>query len=141
VHVHDTETFAEVLKLEAQSAGGSQKPITCMAVSADGSKVASGDNHRYVYVHDAASREECGKFAHHSQGILSISLSSDGNMMSTVGNDMCFGLVDLQSGKHIKEKEGHGRKIIQMTTMLHDGRVATTGDDCAIRLWNLTVPE
>lgn len=59
VHVHKADgSFEEVFTFEKHT-----KNITAMAVSADGTKVATGDNYRYIYVHDAATHTETGKYA------------------------------------------------------------------------------
>jgi len=136
VHVHDTETFAEVHLFEKHRADGK---ISCCAVSADGTKVATGDSLRNAYVHDAASRETAGHFAHHTAGLVCLSLSADGSHLASVGSDMSFGLADIATKKTTKVANPHAMKVPTHCAILHDGRIATSGYDCAVRVWRTSV--
>ena len=109
-----------------------------MAVSADGKKIASGDAYRYTYVFDAESHEEMGKFAFHPASLLNLAFSDDGDHLVTVATDMSFGYINLASGKHKQVKNPHGDKKCQKAMIMPDGKVATAGDDCCIRIWNLS---
>lgn len=107
VHVHSAEDFSEVSLFEKHRADGK---ITTCTVSADGTKVATGDSLRNIYVHDAASREDIGHFPHHTAGIIDISFSADGSHLATIGTDMSFGLCDIANKATTKVKNPHGMK-------------------------------
>jgi WD40 repeat protein len=92
VHVHDATSFEEVHLFEKHRADGK---ISCCTVSADGTKIATGDSLRNIYVHDAASRADIGHYPHHTAGTVSLAFSADASHLSTIGSDMSFGLVNL----------------------------------------------
>ena len=53
------------------------KGITCMARSHDGSKIASGDLYRYIYIWDTASKVDITAIGEHKDKITSVNFSKD----------------------------------------------------------------
>ena len=133
VHFHKCDDFAETAKFE----GHNDQSITCMAVTADGKTIASGDKYRYTHVLDAASHEGTSKYAFQPASVVSVAFSEDGSQLAIVATDMSFGVVNLADGKHKHVKNPHMDKKPQLCAFLPDGKLATAGDDCAIRIWDV----
>lgn len=76
-----------------------QKAVTCISVSNDGTKVASGDAYRYVYIFDTAERKDIGCQAYHQAKVLGVAFSQDGERVATIGNDLTIGVIDVAAKK------------------------------------------
>lgn len=61
-----------------------QAKVTVLSVSADGKFVASGDDYRYIFVHDAESKAEVQMLAHHKSGLRHVELSADGSRVASM---------------------------------------------------------
>ena len=92
IHVHCAKTFAEKQVIEKHS-----KAVTCMAVSADHSKVASGDAYRYIQVWDANSKAEVASIGTHKDRILVVCFSHSGEQLLSTTFDMAYGVTDLST--------------------------------------------
>ena len=105
VHVLKVEDMSEVYKFDKH-----QKAVTSIAVSEDGSKVASGDGHRYFHIHDAATHATIGSHGYHKGTIYSLSFSEDASKLCIVSQDLSFSVFDIASGKSKVVKKPHDEK-------------------------------
>lgn len=74
IHVLNNEDYSEVHLFEKHT-----KAITALAVNSDGTKVASGDAYRYIYVHDAQSKAELHEVNFHKDKIESLCFADEVN--------------------------------------------------------------
>ena len=132
VHVLKSDDFSEVGTFAKHT-----QAVTCMTVSKDGKKIASGDSYRYTYVCDAESMQDTGHYAFQPCAVMDLSFSDDGSHLSTVANDMTFALINLDTKQHKLVKNAHDDKRMKTCKVMPDGKVMTSGEDCAIRIWNL----
>lgn len=73
--------------------------MSLLSVSADGKFVASGDDYRYIHVHDAESKALVQSLGYHKSSIRHMNLSSDGSRIATMSVDLTFGIADVASKK------------------------------------------
>jgi WD40 repeat protein len=132
IHILKSDDFSEVGTFAKHT-----QAVNVMTVSKDGKQIASGDSYRYTYVCDAESMLDTAHYAFHPASILDLSFSDDGNHLATVATDMSFALIDLQAKTHKQVKNPHFDKKPRTCMVMPDGKVATSGEDCAIRIWNL----
>ena len=132
VHILKSDDFSEVGTFTKHT-----QAVTVMTVSKDGKKIASGDAYRYTYVCDAESMQDIGHYAFHPASVMDLSFCHEGTHLATVATDMSFGLIDLETKTHKQIKNPHGDKKPKTCVVMADGKVATSGEDCTIRIWNL----
>ncbi len=72
----------------------------------------------------------------HSDAILALALSPDEEAALTGGADRFMRLIDLSSGKAVRQFEGHTHHVMGVA-WLRDGRtVASAGAEAVVKLWN-----
>jgi WD40 repeat protein len=106
VHVH-SDAGAEIEVLSKHS-----KAVTCMAVTDDGSKVASGDAYRYIMVWDGASKADVASIGRHKDKINNLAFSATGEELLSTTFDLAFGVTDLASQEMKETKAAHGKKNV-----------------------------
>lgn len=106
VFVH-SESGEQIECLEKHSKG-----VTCMAVSHDGTKVASGDAYRYMQIWDSASRTEIASIGEHKDKINSVCFSSSGEQLLSCTFDFAFGVTEIASKSMKQTKSAHGKKNV-----------------------------
>ena len=89
-------------------------------------------------MHDAESKETTSNYAFQPASVLDVALTDDCSHLVTVATDMSFGYINLSTGKYKHVKNAHGDKKPMAAMFLPDGKVATYGEDCAIRIWQLS---
>ena len=131
LHVLRASDFSCVQKIEKHS-----KTVTCIAVSADGTHIASGDGYRYQYVWDALSREQKGEYGFQKDKITSLSFSKDGTKLISTSTDLAFGVVDIATGVNKLKKNPHDVKQVNRAIIAANNDIYSTGEDCVVRIWN-----
>lgn len=110
--------------------------VSVLSVSADGKFVASGDDYRYIYVHDAETKAQVQSLGYHKSGLKHVSFSADGSRVATMSQDLTFGVADVASKKDQVIVEPHGRKGVNGIIFSQDEqKVFTVGLDNCIREW------
>lgn len=132
VHVLKADDFSEVHKFEKHT-----KNVTCIVASGDGTKVATGDNHRYFYIHDAASFEMQATHCYHKDKIFDLSFSEDASKLAACAHDGSFSVVDVAANKTKSVKFPHGEKNPKLVAVLANGKVVTNAEDMTLRVWDI----
>jgi WD40 repeat protein len=138
IKIWDVATATERLTLK--SGGGSQ----CVAVSADGTKIAAGAWDYLVRIWNAADGVPLATLRGHTAGVYGIAFSPDGETLaSTSGN---YGqpdrpceiiLWDVNTGQQKRTLRGHPGGI-WCCAFLPDGKTLVTGGaDHTVRLWDV----
>lgn len=106
--------------------------ISALTVSEDGTKLATGDTYRYIYIFDLAERKEIGCQAYHLSKVNALTFNPQGTTLATVGNDLTLGTIDI-AAKQKKVKKEATEKETKDLVFTSDSALALGGIDCAIR--------
>ncbi|EEQ82353.1 hypothetical protein NCER_100939 [Vairimorpha ceranae BRL01] len=72
----------------------------------------------------------------HKKNITSIALSSNGDMLVSVGADKVGYIWDVKSKEATAVLRGHDRDILAVAINKDDNKICTGSVDCSIKLWN-----
>ena len=157
LRVVDTATGEELV-----SVPGHSEPARCVALSRDGSQIASGSWDRSWKLWDATTGEKifsvqghdgqgqcicrmdksgyctavdptCGKVGH-SGTVNAIAFSPSGARLATAGSD-CLVILWLANGHAVERLEGHS-KTVNAVCFSGDRHLASGSDDKTIRVWD-----
>ena len=130
LHVLKAEDFSEVHSIEKHS-----KAVTCLAVTACGKHVASGDAYRYQYIWDSATRTMTGEHGFQKDKITSLRFNKDGTRLVSTSTDLSIGVVNLTDNSTKKKANPHSVKALSHAAFCANGDLYSAGDDCVIRIW------
>lgn len=142
IKVWDLETGRELFTLEGHTA-----MINAVAVTPDGRKVISASSDASLKIWDLQTREQLHTLTGH-KGIYDwrkgevndIAITSDGKQaISASSDDLSLIIWDLDSGEKLKSLPVsvglHGQSVVTITP---DGKLAVSGYENSILLWDLT---
>ena len=112
----------------------------CLAISADGRYLATGDGSARAVLWEAQTGAVVREFKGHTKWVAAVAFSPDGRRLATVGYaDRFIKLWDTETGQEIRTLTGHEGDI-KAVCFSPDGRLlASAGFDSAagIRLWEV----
>jgi WD40 repeat protein len=115
------------------------KPPTAMAVSRDGTMVATGDlgDDDNLRIFDLKAGKQILAVTAHEGMIHGLSFSPDGRMLaSAAALENVVKVWDTKTGKLVKKLEGH-EKDLNKVAFSPDGKLlASAGNDGTVRLWD-----
>lgn len=132
VHFLKAEDFSQVGEVQAHVAG---KGVNAMAASPDGTKIATGDTTRKICTWDTTSKEKIKMYADQTDKIYSLAFSPVSNELCSISQDRSLLVINLDDHKLKKIPICHQTAKPDKVTVSGTGRIFTTGDDCAIRVW------
>jgi WD40 repeat protein len=71
------------------------KGVTCMARSHDGTKIATGDQYRYIHIWDTASKAEVAALGEHKDKIVGLLFSDDDTQLFSLTWDLAYGVTTV----------------------------------------------
>jgi WD40 repeat protein len=151
VRVWDVAKWKELHQL-----GGHTSYVVCVAISPDGKRALSaGEHDNTVRLWDLEAGKEIRKLEGHKEAVHCVAFSPDGkravsgggilqNGQNVPGKDFAVRLWDLETGKLIRQFEGHGAGIWAVA-FSPDGRRILSGSghwvldspDKTVRLWDV----
>jgi WD40 repeat protein len=108
----------------------------CVAISADGTFLAIGDE-RALELIDIATLRSRGHITSDGQRILDISLSLDGRMLAASDQDGATRVWATNDGRLLAVLRGHDERVASVS--FAPGLLATASWDGSARLWDLSV--
>lgn len=114
--------------------------IYTVAYSPDGVLIASGDRSGGLCVWEADTGRLYLDLAGHKGGINSVAWRDDSNVLASASEDGTVKLWEMNNGSTIKSFNAHGGGVTAVT-FDHQGRLATTGRDDRVRLWDASGKE
>jgi WD40 repeat protein/serine/threonine protein kinase/Flp pilus assembly protein TadD len=118
---------------------GHEAFVSSVAWDPSGSRVVSASADGTLRVWDL-DQERCVQILEGHRGpIRDVAIAGDGRVALSAGQDGSVGVWDLVEGSHIRFMRGHSGAVT--TVALGGDVVAAGGDDCSLRLWNLSSGE
>ena len=115
-----------------------RKQISCVSMSSDGTRVASGAGDGRVVVWDAVKGEKLHTMNHGSDHdwVDSVSMSGDGKRVASGGKDGRVVVWNAVTGEKLRTMN-HGSVLVHRVSMSSDGRrVASGGEDGRVMVWD-----
>lgn len=108
--------------------------ITAIEFSPDGVLLASADRANGLLVWESETGKEFYNLVGHQGAINDVSWRPDSNVVASASEDNTIRLWEMNNGTEIKKWNAHGGCAAMDYT--RDGRIASTGRDRVVRLWN-----
>jgi WD40 repeat protein len=133
--------LAEVHLLEGHTA-----EVECVAFLPGGQRALSGGRDRIVRLWDLKTGKQLRSFPEESGWIHALAVSPDGRQALAAGGsnkdrsptraDCVVHLLDVESGKDLKQLQGHTDAVNALAFVPGNGRFLSVGWDSSIRLWD-----
>ncbi|HEY9896633.1 MAG TPA: serine/threonine-protein kinase [Candidatus Sericytochromatia bacterium] len=120
---------------------GHSRWVTAVAISADGSTIASGGLDDSIKVWDRSTGELLRTLIGHHKPINCLSISPNGQTLVSGSDDHTVRLWHLATGRLLRSLTGHTRDV-NSVVISSDGQLFASGsEDRTVRLWNLATGE
>jgi WD40 repeat protein len=108
--------------------------VTAIEFSPDGVLLASADRANGMLIWESETGKEFYNLVGHQGAINDVSWRPDSNVVASASEDNTIRLWEMNNGTEIKKWNAHGGAAAVDYT--RDGRIASTGRDKVVRLWN-----
>jgi WD40 repeat protein len=140
-----TGTLREGMKLWDSQTGGllrnvhaHREPISAVAFSPDGARLASASFDRTVKLSDALTGRLLHTFALHTGNVECVAFSPNGRRLASGGEDKTVRVWDATTGREVLGLHGHTDRCSCLTFSPDGQRLASASSDGTIRIWNGT---
>jgi len=103
--------------------------------------VAVGSGHRDIFIFDVITGIQTAVLPGHTDGVSSLTFSSDGTSLVSGSGDKTVKLWDVQTGGIIKTFHGHTDRVCSVSISADSTTIASGSDDKTIRFWNIQMGE
>ena len=103
--------------------------------------IAVGSKHRDIIILDAITGSQTAVLSGHTDGVNSLTFSSDGSSLVSGSNDTTVRLWDIQTGGVVKTFSGHTSLVWSVSVSADCTRIASGSNDKTIHLWNIQTGE
>lgn len=116
---------------------GKRGTILCVAVSPDGSRVATTDTSNLVTLWDTHTLSELCTLRGHSATIRCAAFSPDGATLATGGDDGAVRLWNARSGESLQTPGSFDKTVVSVAFHPNNGSIAAGSVNGTIKLWSL----
>jgi DNA-binding beta-propeller fold protein YncE len=119
--------------------GGGHRNLTCLALSPDGKRLASGSRDWTVKVWDTATGQETLTLNGHTGPVYSVAFSRDGKRLASGSADHTVKVWDAQTGQETRTLQGHTGGVSSVAFSPDGKRLASgTGDQQQgeVKVWD-----
>jgi WD40 repeat protein len=104
-------------------------PVSCLAISADGERIASGSLDQTVKLWDAATGNNLLTLEGHKHLVSCVEISSDGKQIVSGSHDRTVKVWDAQTGKEILSLVGHAYQVKSVAITADGSRIVSSGGE------------
>jgi WD40 repeat protein len=116
----------------------SPEPITSLAISPDGKKLASGSEDNTVQLWDVETGKQLTTLTGHSDYVLSVAFSPDGGKLASGSKDKTVRLWDVSTGTQLTTLKGHSSDVSSVAFSPDGKKLASGSDENTVRLWDIS---
>ncbi len=115
---------------------GHTDEVLCVAVTRDGSLVASGSKDRTVRLWDSKRGQPLHVFTGHSGQVNSVAFSPDGKQLASASSDATVRIWDVASGKESLCYTNHVLDVNSVVFHPSGKELASGSSDATVRIWD-----
>lgn len=120
---------------------GHTAQVLSVALSPDGTRLASGSSDETLRLWDVATAQELFCLREHNGSVTSLAFSADGRRLASGSFDATILLWDAHTGIPLRRLRGHAGVILDLA-FSRDGRYVVSGaGDRSVRIWNAETAE
>jgi WD40 repeat protein len=123
---------------ELASFQGHESAVRCLAISADGELVASGDEQGSLLIWNARNREQLGRLAGHTASVDCVSISLDRKWAASGDDDGAIRIWDIEKFSETAHSAAHRGAVTSVLVYPAQSHLLSSGRDGRIVLWQLT---
>lgn len=130
ISILDVSTGAESCTWQA-----SPKEITCIALSPDGKRLATGSD--TIRIWEIKNGKKVNTLDGHTGNVTTLVFSSDGKTLASGSVDTTVRLWDVETGAEKSKLQGHTEKVTCVTFDPEGKSLASSSDDATVKLWSV----
>ena len=113
------------------------RKITALAITRDGTRLATGSEDTKVIIWDTASKEPLLELTDHNGPINSLAFSADGTLLASAATDATATIWHVATGEVLNQLRGH-RNVLTDVAFTPDGTslLTSSGDDTVL-VWDV----
>jgi WD40 repeat protein len=125
----------------AKTVGGFPDPLTAVALSPDGKRLAAGSTVGPVRQVDLANPRDTRTMTGHTAEVRCVAYSPDGGTLASAGVDGTIKLWDAATGRELRTLRGH-TNVVLCLAFTPDGKTLVSGGaDGSVRVWDWATGE
>ena len=136
VKLWDVSGPSDPLVLAGPGASSDHGSPRCVALDADGLRIAAGHGDGDIRIWETATGRVRLELSGHENGVADVAFSPSGNVIGSAGLDNTVRLWDAASGALRFCLAEHTARVKSVRFSLDGGRVVSASDDGTIKVWN-----
>ncbi|HEY7312396.1 MAG TPA: hypothetical protein VH643_23735, partial [Gemmataceae bacterium] len=120
-----------------KSVRGFPDPLTAVALSSDGKRVAAGSTVGPVRQADLSNPRETRTMTGHTAEVRCVAYAPDGKILASGGVDTTVRLWDADTGKEVRKLRGHTNVVLCLVFSPDGKTLVTGGADGTVRVWDV----
>ena len=112
--------------------------VFAIALSPDGTKLASAGADRAIRVFEIATGKEVLAIEDHADWVMDVAWSPDGSKLASASRDKTAKVFDIKTGDSLVTFNAHAQPVFGVGFSPDGNQVITSGADRQIRIWNVS---